>query len=94
MVIQSCQHDCIKKSGFDRHGVQRYKCCLCGKRWADPQPKPLGDMRIDLETAKQALRLLVEGMSIRATETNHPPASRYTLQTDRYLWRCLPAIHG
>jgi transposase-like protein len=68
MVIQSCQHDCVKKSGFDRHGVQRYKCCLCGKRWADPQPKPLGDMRIDLETAKQALRLLVEGMSIRATE--------------------------
>jgi transposase-like protein/IS1 family transposase len=68
MVISACQHNQVKKDGRDRHGIQRYKCVLCGKRWTEEQAKPLGDMRIDLDTAKQAVRLLIEGMSIRATE--------------------------
>ena len=67
MVVSNCDHSCVKKDGM-RHGLQRYKCCLCGKRWTEERAKPLGDMRVDVETAKQALRLLVEGMSIRATE--------------------------
>ena len=68
MVVSACQHDQKLKWGKDRHGNQRYKCALCGKRFVDEQPKPLGDMRIPVETAKLALRLLTEGMSIRATE--------------------------
>jgi transposase-like protein/IS1 family transposase len=68
MVVSSCKHECTKKDGRDRYGHQRLKCCLCGKRWSVINPKPLGDMRIDLDEAKHALRLLVEGMSIRATE--------------------------
>src|SRR4029077_6482745 len=68
MVVSSCDHSSFKKAGFDRDGVQRYKCCLCGQRWSDPKPKPLGKMLVDVDAAKNALRLLVEGMSIRATE--------------------------
>src|SRR5260221_8255840 len=68
MVVSACKHDYVKKDGLDRHGIQGHKCCLCGKRWSEPQPKPLGDMRISLDDAKQVLRLLVEGMSVRATE--------------------------
>jgi transposase-like protein/IS1 family transposase len=67
MVISSCDHSSFKKDG-SRRGLQRFKCCLCGKRWTEETQKPLGDMRIDLNDAKQVCRLLVEGMSIRATE--------------------------
>lgn len=68
MVAIVCQHEDFKKHGRDRKGNQRYRCLKCGKRWADEQPKLLGDMRIPLEDAKLALRLLTEGMSLRATE--------------------------
>jgi transposase-like protein/IS1 family transposase len=68
MIQISCQHDQKQKNGKDRHGVQRYKCVLCGKRFTEEQPKPLGRMQVDVPTAKLALRLLTEGMSIRATE--------------------------
>lgn len=67
MMIQ-CAHAQKQKHGRDREGNQRYKCCLCGKRFSEPREKPLGDMRVPVETAKLALRLLTEGMSIRATE--------------------------
>jgi IS1 family transposase len=40
----------------------------CGKTWTIQQPKILGEMRVPVETAKQALSLLTQGMSIRAAE--------------------------
>jgi IS1 family transposase len=41
----------------------------CGKRIAEKQAAgPLGPMRVDLDKAKLGLRMLTEGMSIRATE--------------------------
>lgn len=67
-MMIACAHATKQKHGKDRHGCQRYKCCLCGKRWTEEQHKPLGDMRVELETAKLALNLLTQGMSIRATE--------------------------
>ena len=63
-----CAHAEKRKHGKDRQGNQRYKCGACGKRWTEERKKPLGTMRVPLEKAKLALRLLVEGMSIRATE--------------------------
>lgn len=63
-----CAHAECKKHGRDRYGNQRWRCLLCGKTWIEKQPRPLGAMRIDLDKAKLALRLLTEGMSIRATE--------------------------
>jgi transposase-like protein/IS1 family transposase len=68
VILQSCQHDETKHHGHDRKGNPRLRCVLCGKTWTVATPKLLGDFRVPEETAKQALRLLTEGMSIRATE--------------------------
>lgn len=68
MIVQACQHDQTKKHGKDRKGNPRVRCVLCGKTWTVAPPRLLGDMRVDVDTAKLALRMLTEGMSIRATE--------------------------
>jgi IS1 family transposase/transposase-like protein len=62
-----CSHGHFKKNGT-RDGLQRYKCCDCGKRWTEVRPRPLGGMYIDLDRAELALKLLVEGTSIRSIE--------------------------
>ncbi len=67
-MMIACAHAQTKKNGKDRLGNQRYKCCLCGKRWTEERHKPLGKMRIPVESAKLVLNLLTQGMSIRATE--------------------------
>lgn len=68
MILATCKHDLVKKHGNDRKGNQRYRCKLCGETWIEKTPQPLGNMRLDLTTAKLSLRLLAEGNSIRATE--------------------------
>ncbi len=41
---------------------------MCGKTWVEVQPvKPLGKMQVPVAEAKLALRMLAEGMSLRAT---------------------------
>ena len=67
-MMIACAHAQTKKDGKDRYGNQRYKCCLCGKRFADEQPKLLGKMYLPIADAKLVLNLLTQGMSIRATE--------------------------
>lgn len=57
-----------KKHGKDRKGNQRFRCKLCGKTWIEEQNKPLGSMRIDPARAELAIKMLIEGMSIRAVE--------------------------
>ena len=64
----SCKHESFKRHGKDRHGNQRYKCLLCGKRFSAEQSKPLGAMRVERAKALMVLQLLTEGMSIRSTE--------------------------
>jgi transposase-like protein/IS1 family transposase len=67
MIVAACQHDRFKKHGKDRHGVQRYRCLDCGKTVTKPQAKPLGDSRLPADRAIMCLKMLLEGMSIRAT---------------------------
>ena len=67
-MMIACAHATKVKNGKDRLGNQRLKCAMCGKRFTEERAKPLGNMSTDLADAKMALRLLVEGMSIRATE--------------------------
>ena len=67
MIKATCQHKRRTSKGKDRKGQQRWKCKDCGVCFTDYHHKPLGDMQIDVDKAKLALRLLVEGMSIRAT---------------------------
>jgi transposase-like protein/IS1 family transposase len=64
----ACAHATRQKNGKDPAGNQRFKCSLCGKRFVEKPHNPLGEMRVNLDTAKLAMRLLVEGNSIRATE--------------------------
>lgn len=68
MIAPACTHRESKRFGRDRRGNQRHRCCLCGKTWTEPRRKPLGEMRVPEEKARLALRLLVEGNSIRGTE--------------------------
>ena len=68
MICSACDHSSSQKYGKDRHGNQRFRCNLCGQTWIQEQRKPLGTMRVPLESAKLVLRLLVEGSSIRAAE--------------------------
>ncbi|REK11594.1 MAG: IS1 family transposase [Planctomycetota bacterium] len=67
-MMVACAHAQTKRFGFDRKRNPRVRCLMCGKTWTIRETNPLGTMRIPVETAKLALRLLVEGMSIRATE--------------------------
>src|SRR4051794_17048477 len=66
MRCPSCDSE-ARKFGRDRDGNQRFQCLTCRKTFADRPGRPLGDMRIDMDKALQCLKLLVEGMSVRAT---------------------------
>jgi IS1 family transposase/transposase-like protein len=68
MVISSCDHFETRKNGTDKHGNPRIRCCLCGKSWIVKGPRPLGDMRIEMQQAVMVLRMLIEGCSIRTIE--------------------------
>jgi transposase-like protein/IS1 family transposase len=68
MVIAACDHQSKEKYGRDRQRNQRWRCQLCGKTWTDKPASPMGEMRVPVDKAKAALRMLVEGMSVRATE--------------------------
>ncbi len=68
VTCSHCECENIKKHGKDRDGNQRYRCCECGKTFIVKPVSPIGSMRIDLKKAAFSLRLLLEGMSIRATE--------------------------
>lgn len=64
----ACAHIETQRFGKDRNGNPRLRCKHCGKTWTVRQPNPLGTMRVAVADAKMVLRLLTEGMSIRATE--------------------------
>jgi IS1 family transposase/transposase-like protein len=65
MIVAACEH-AWKKNGFDKNGNPRKRCKVCGTSYVDRQFTALGEMRIDLDQAAQAINLLCEGMSIRA----------------------------
>jgi IS1 family transposase/transposase-like protein len=54
----------------NRSGSQRWRCNHCnGKTFTEPRPKsPIHPMRVPFDRAVMCLSLLVEGMSVRATE--------------------------
>jgi transposase-like protein/IS1 family transposase len=68
MILISCQHEHATKDGKDRKGNQRYRCQVCGKTFAAETVRPLGNMRISMKQAVSALGMMLEGLSIRATE--------------------------
>ena len=56
------------------------------------KPSARGAMRVDVANAKLALRMLTEGMSIRATERTTGIHREYPLQAHRRVRRCLPCF--
>ena len=68
MTCIHCQHARIRKSGtYGKKRIQRYRCTFCDKTFSEPQPKPLGKLRISVEKAVQIVNCLVEGCGIRST---------------------------
>lgn len=67
MTCSTCQVE-AKKFGKHRNGLQRYRCAECGKTFTEPHEKPLGAMTVPMEKATLAIKLLVEGTSIRTAE--------------------------
>jgi transposase-like protein/IS1 family transposase len=66
-MLEMCDHDKLNKHGKDRKGCQRWMCRKCGATVTRPDhERPLGDMRIDFDKAVTILRMLLEGMAIRA----------------------------
>jgi transposase-like protein/IS1 family transposase len=64
-------HNCRTKArrfGKDRKGNQRYQCLSCSKTFLEPREKPLDEMTVNMDKAMLALKLLVEGNSVRSIE--------------------------
>jgi len=54
--------------GTHRNGLRRFRCGQCGKTYTEPHTNPLGSMTVPMEKAILALRMLLEGSSIRSVE--------------------------
>ena len=67
MTCSACQIEC-RRFGKHRNGLQRFRCAECGKTYTEEHEKPLGEMTVPMEKAVLALKLLVEGSSIRTVE--------------------------
>ena len=68
MDCTHCGSQGTRRFGTDRRGRQRHQCRDCGRTFTDLPPDPRAGVRIDHRRAEFALRLLLEGMSIRATQ--------------------------
>lgn len=66
MNCPACQNE-ARKFGKDRYGNQRFQCLACRKTFSDRPINVLNEMRLPLDKAIAVLKLLTEGMSIRAT---------------------------
>lgn len=68
MTCHNCRIDC-QKSGKHRNGLQRYRCNECGKTFTEPHQEQFRvEDHLKEERGQLALRLLVEGNSIRSAE--------------------------
>ena len=65
MKCNHCGEDAAVKFGKDRKGQQRYRCLACRKTFVESHA--LAGMQTGLKEAVGALRMLLEGMSVRAT---------------------------
>jgi transposase-like protein/IS1 family transposase len=67
MNCQDCEIRCAS-FGTHRNGLRRFRCGKCGKTYTEPHEKPLGEMTVPMEKAILALRMLLEGSSVRSVE--------------------------
>ena len=67
MTCHNCRIE-AKRFGKHRNGLQRFRCAQCGKTYTEAHEKPLEGMTTPQDKALLAMRLLVEGCSIRSIE--------------------------
>ena len=67
MTCTDCDIRCAS-FGKHRNGLRRFRCGQCGKTYTEPHEKPLGEMTVPMEKAILALRMLLEGSSVRSVE--------------------------
>lgn len=67
MTCQTCNIEC-QRFGKHRNGLRRFRCPKCLKTYTEAHRRTLDTMYIPQEKAILALRLLLEGNSIRSTE--------------------------
>jgi transposase-like protein len=93
MTCHNCRIE-ANRFGKHRNGLQRFRCAKCRKTFTEAHEKPLEGMTTPQDKALLALRLLVEGCSIRSIERTTGIAPRYHRQTARAGWREVREAHG
>jgi transposase-like protein/IS1 family transposase len=67
MNCPDCDARCAS-FGKHRNGLRRFRCGDCGKTYTEPHAKPLGEMTVPMEKAILALKMPLEGASVRSVE--------------------------
>src|SRR6266853_1542496 len=67
MTCPDCEIRCAS-FGKHRNGLRRFRCAQCGKTYTEPHENVLNGMTIPPEKAVLALKLLLEGSSVRSVE--------------------------
>jgi transposase-like protein len=67
MNCEGCGVPC-QRFGKHRNGLRRFRCPQCKRTYTEAHRRTLGSMYISQERAALALRLLVEGNSLRSTQ--------------------------
>ena len=67
MTCHNCEIEMVKAGKFGKKAIQRFQCKQCGKRYSEPQDRPLGYARLPIEKVNMILHCLVEGNSVRGT---------------------------
>ncbi|MFL5328898.1 MAG: hypothetical protein ACJ8C4_08270 [Gemmataceae bacterium] len=63
-----CTHSETKRFGRNRNGSQRLRCLSCGATFTDNTTRPIDRRKLSGDKAALALRMLLEGNSIRSVE--------------------------
>src|ERR1700733_8548969 len=67
MTCQKCKGDC-QRFGKHRNGLRRFRCPVCKKTYTEAHKPALEGSYLSMDRIVLALRLLLEGNSIRSTE--------------------------
>src|ERR1700730_7627467 len=67
MTCESCEIKC-QRFGKHRNGLRRFRCPVCKKTYTEPHAPALEGSYIPQERIVLALRLMVEGNSLRSTQ--------------------------
>ena len=67
MTCTACDMRC-QRFGTHRNGLQRFRCPICKKTYTEEHKRLIEDMNLSDEEVVMALKLMVEGNSLRSTE--------------------------